>query len=536
VALDVRQRLHSGPGRVTACSVANAFTRERTAMQPAPTRTLTAAPAAAAQHETSDGFVLARPLLLPDARRFEELFDYHGEWQTPTDNGQVAACARTLPAPCGKANTLGPYCTIDLHEGGLGPAHRAIIVRANDAVVNALAESIVVGDDTLCFQIIAHSDTDRALVVVRHNRIIGSRWLAYIDPATIPPYPYCKRDQRVDALYAALELRARRPTVHRHPDGSIQLHTEPPALTPIIVSPDGSLARETRPSRAKQGGKAAAPMLFDTDADAPRDSAPPAKARRRVRKTAIAPAALEVLACCTTTGDAVILPEALERSTYDAVNRTLIALGGRWNRKRKAHVFAPDRPVAELLAAALASGATERTLTGYFPTPLPLARQLVALADVRAEHLVLEPSAGRGAIASVLTQIVAAEQLYLVELDGANHPTLEQAGFKAPQLIAGDFLTTRELPGEFDRIVMNPPFEDQQDVRHVLRAYELLAGGGRLAAIMSASLDFRDTKPARQLRELIDACPTATITENPRDAFKESGAAVESVIVTLTKQ
>jgi predicted RNA methylase len=505
-------------------------------MQPAPTRTLTATPTAAAQQETSEGFVLARALLLPDARRFEELFDYHGEWHTPTDGAHVAAYARTLPAPGGKPNTLGPYCTIDLHEVGLGPAHRAIIVRANDTVVNALAESIVVGDDTLYFRIAADSDSDRALVVVRHNRISGLRWLAYIDPATIPRYPYRKRDQRVDALYADLARRKRRPWVHHHPDGSIALHTEPPARLPIVVSADGTLTGEARARSAKPSDEAPPTTLFDPGADAPDGAPPAAGTRRRARKSAIAPAALEVLARCTTTGDAVIVPEALERSTYDAVNRTLVALGGRWNRKRKAHVFAPGRPVAELLAAALASGVTERTLTGYFPTPVPLARELVAVADVRAEHLVLEPSAGRGAIASVLAQIVAPEQLYLVELDGAHHPTLEQAGFKAPQLIAGDFLTTRELPEAFDRIVMNPPFEDQQDVRHVLRAYELLATGGRLAAIMSASLDFRGTKPARQLRELVDACPSATITENPRDAFKESGAAVESVIVTLTKQ
>lgn len=31
-----------------------------------------------------------------------------------------------------------------------------------------------------------------------------------------------------------------------------------------------------------------------------------------------------------------------------------------------------------------------------FPTPPPLARRMVALADIRPEHFVLEPSAGTG--------------------------------------------------------------------------------------------------------------------------------------------
>ena len=41
-----------------------------------------------------------------------------------------------------------------------------------------------------------------------------------------------------------------------------------------------------------------------------------------------------------------------------------------------------------------------------------------------------------------------------------------------PQKDIADFM-------EFDKIVMNPPFEKKQDVKHILRAYSLLKNGGK---------------------------------------------------------
>jgi 16S rRNA G1207 methylase RsmC len=174
-------------------------------------------------------------------------------------------------------------------------------------------------------------------------------------------------------------------------------------------------------------------------------------------------------------------------------------------------------------------------LTGYFPTPRALAEELIALADIRAEHLVLEPSAGRGAIAGLLAEVVPAERLYLVERDPTHHQALERAGYRPPQLICGDFLTTTALPGRFERIVMNPPFEQRQDVAHVMHAYRLLSPGGRLAAITSAGVAFRTDAATRGLHELIERSDGGSITENPPDAFKESGTSVNTLTIALTK-
>lgn len=253
------------------------------------------------------------------------------------------------------------------------------------------------------------------------------------------------------------------------------------------------------------------------------------------RRHRIDPAAAEVLRRAQIEDNLLRLPdEQLDRKLYEAVNRVLASLGGKWNRRQRAHVFPPEVQIADELAAILDAGILERALHGFFETPRALAEELVALADVREGHLVLEPSAGHGAISDLLAGIVAPEHLYQVELLAANHAVLVRKGYPAPQLILGDFLALDGLP-RFDRIVMNPPFERRQDVLHVTRAHELLAPGGRIAAIMSAGTAFRSDRLTTDFRALVESSPGGLITENPDGAFAASGTAVRTITVALGK-
>ena len=49
-----------------------------------------------------------------------------------------------------------------------------------------------------------------------------------------------------------------------------------------------------------------------------------------------------------------------------------------------------------------------------------------------------------------------------------------------------------EVVGRFDRVVMNPPFCRGRDLDHVRHALRFVAPGGRLVAIMSAGVAFRE--------------------------------------------
>lgn len=123
-----------------------------------------------------------RPILLPNARDFSEVLSYVGEW-VQSKPGQGCDEANGKPRKIGE-NEIGPFATVDLSQVG-GERHRSIAVRATDATIEAVAPRIVTEDDHLSFQLIAHRDR-RVLVVLQHGYIIGSHWIAYIDPATIP--------------------------------------------------------------------------------------------------------------------------------------------------------------------------------------------------------------------------------------------------------------------------------------------------------------------------------------------------------------
>jgi predicted RNA methylase len=520
-----------------------------------PTRAKATTPA-----EDEHPYGLPCPLLL-DTSDFAEVLEYLGEWAPRPPSAQREG------RPTGKKNQIGPYCTIDLSQLG-GPQHRSIAARASDATMNALRGRIVTDDDQISFKLIAHKETGRVLVIAQHGQIIGSHWLAYVTPDTLPPYPYAQRDERVQEICESLREADKTSYVRHRDDGSIEVRPSDrdgngiKALIDALGGltrtwPDGSKSHE-EPRDPQEARRAAAQLarhpsppasagevsaarvqalaqqtLFSaTDALAAMRSA---NSNAPVRSSTVETSVIEVLARVQVSDGFLALPDQLERSQYEAVNKVLVALGGKWNRRRAGHVFPAGQPIAEELAEVIETKVLNRELTGYFPTPQPLAEQLVALADISAQHLVLEPSAGRGAIADLLAAIVPPGQLYILERDPAHHQALERAGYHPPQLILDDFLTTTALPGEFDRIVMNPPFEAQQDIAHVMRAYELLAPNGRLVAITSAGLEFRKDARTRALRELIEACPDGSLTKNPADAFKASGAGVRTLTVALTK-
>jgi hypothetical protein len=107
---------------------------------------------------------------------------------------------------------------------------------------------------------------------------------------------------------------------------------------------------------------------------------------------------------------------------------------------------------------------------------------------------------------------------------------------KGHQVERGDFL---EYEGQYDRVVMNPPFELGRDIEHVCHAFRLLAPDGKLVAIMSEGPFFRSDKQASAFREWFDeaAGESEQLPENAfngSDAFRQTG--VRTRIVVLNKE
>ncbi|PSS62481.1 SAM-dependent methyltransferase [Ensifer sp. NM-2] len=235
---------------------------------------------------------------------------------------------------------------------------------------------------------------------------------------------------------------------------------------------------------------------------------------------------LKVLDAATLEGAKVFLTGALDRKLYTETNKVLEAAGGKWNRSAKAHVF--DGDAADALEPIILTGEYSRTKQdfGQFDTPHVLAENVVDLADVQAGMSVLEPSAGVGRIAAAARQVGSFVTCWEIDEKRA-----EKLADVAHSLNVGDFLAAEPVSA-FDRVVMNPPFAKQDDIRHVLHALRFLKPGGRLVAIMSAGVMFRENKLSSEFRDLVEQS-SGSIERLPEGAFKASGTSVNTCIVTI---
>lgn len=225
----------------------------------------------------------------------------------------------------------------------------------------------------------------------------------------------------------------------------------------------------------------------------------------------------DIIADSRIEGTALYLPpRQLERNLYVAVNKVLEALGGKWNRKAKAHIFAesPEDIIEEILQTG--EYVCQKSEYGFFETPEPLARRLIELAGVNG-GTVLEPSAGRGAIAKFM-------QCDCIELEESNRKYLLENGFN---LIGDDFL---QFQTPYDYIIANPPFSKQRDIDHVTHMIKLARK--RVVSVMSASILFRTNRKTLEFRELVQS-KRGEIIPLPEGSFKASGTNVNTCVVVV---
>jgi len=238
--------------------------------------------------------------------------------------------------------------------------------------------------------------------------------------------------------------------------------------------------------------------------------------------------ALYVLSQSIVRDNTVILPCQLERGLYAQVKKLLDSMGGKWNRSKGGHLFADD-PSDQLEMVVLTGSVKKIDKFGYFPTPRPLAEAVVALAGIEEGMTVFEPSAGSGNLLDIITSYTNKANIHCCELQPKNVAILVEKGYRVEE---GDFLSLTPS-ASVDSVVMNPPFERQMDIDHVLHALKFLKPGGILVSIMSASVTFRDNNKSRAFREKIEEL--GYYTENPEGSFKVSGTGVNTITVVLRK-
>jgi SAM-dependent methyltransferase len=201
----------------------------------------------------------------------------------------------------------------------------------------------------------------------------------------------------------------------------------------------------------------------------------------------------------------------------------------------RAPVEIDDRDtVFEAMQQALREGVKVVAAPQLFPTPPDLARKAVALADIWPGQRVLEPNAGTGALLDpVFSAFTGADcgRVVAVEINPQLAEALRERRNKRLyaneanfEIRCADFLEcSPDDLGTFHRVVMNPPFENGADIKHIEHARRFLKPGGKLAAICANG--------PRQRERLM---PIAAHWEDlPAGTFKDAGTSVNTALLII---
>jgi protein-L-isoaspartate O-methyltransferase len=177
-----------------------------------------------------------------------------------------------------------------------------------------------------------------------------------------------------------------------------------------------------------------------------------------------------------------------------------------------------DYDPREVLERIAVQGYIPDELTHQFYCTSPeLAERVVNIAGIEPGMTVLEPSAGTGALA----RLCSGTAITCVEVSELRCQILKEQGLK--DVVESDFLEWASEDRQYNRIIMNPPFSKGRAQQHLTAAAGCLAEGGRLVAILPASM---------KGKQVLEGFSTAW-SEELEDQF--IGTGVRVVILTAHK-
>lgn len=219
--------------------------------------------------------------------------------------------------------------------------------------------------------------------------------------------------------------------------------------------------------------------------------------------------------------------DLLQQLNELAGNPTVLK-GKKYKTKRGDHttVNVPATPEAE----------AETFTEDFYWTPGPVIARMAELVPLPpplllASARILEPSAGEGHIAdSLVTAGAPKDRITCIEKNPERARVLRRKGYTVQER---DFLQYTERG--WDLIYMNPPFGQEQDIRHVMHAYSLLASGGQLAAVMSSHDFYGSTKRCVEFREWFNRVG-ARAEKLPEKSFRVAGTDWDTRLVVIQKR
>lgn len=237
----------------------------------------------------------------------------------------------------------------------------------------------------------------------------------------------------------------------------------------------------------------------------------------------------------------------LDKKTYGVVKKQIEAIGGKWKGGKTQGFVFHEKIDADKVRDMLIKGidlAKRKVKYQFFGTPAKVASYILSFLPsrynenrtgtlkIRDTDKILEPSAGQGSIINAIHEYNPNVIVDCFEMMEENREILKT--LPNVRILGDDFLKS-DTGLEYDIIVANPPFANNQDIDHVVRMLEHLKVGGTLISIMSPHWVNASDLKSRAFRYMINH----TMSEAhylPKGVFKESGTDVVTTFVVLNKE
>lgn len=131
-------------------------------------------------------FSSEKKIAFPNERDFRKLFPEVTGFDLSDRNTRQSWTIAEICNSHGAALTIRSFCSVnDARKNAM--YRNPMNVTPSQAILDYLAGALVVSG-TISFDVVIRSAKE-ALIVAQYSEIIGSRWLALVDPKTVPNFP-----------------------------------------------------------------------------------------------------------------------------------------------------------------------------------------------------------------------------------------------------------------------------------------------------------------------------------------------------------
>lgn len=175
----------------------------------------------------------------------------------------------------------------------------------------------------------------------------------------------------------------------------------------------------------------------------------------------------------------------------------------------------------------------------FYRTPEKTVKRVLQDVYLREGMKILEPSAGDGAfVKEILKAPGVTVDAIEIDFDRAAILSCLPRDPGRMNVQVANFLNVAPRP-EYNAVIMNPPFYGTHWMQHVMHAWDFLAPGGQLVAILPVTADVGETTKHAQFRAWVEKNDWrgygSRFRDLPEGSFEESGTMINTVVLTMQK-